>query len=170
MRAKIKLWPQTRIVVSFLYTILCVITRTTWNERLHKDVLPIKWFALLLKVPILLVRAVCKIQSLSYGSKHTSQLCTYTHKSKSTACMWMFYRSSDCLLSEMSIFCVRAGCKIQIASYTPQTRIALSFISHSCVYSVRRCINWKLQVICGRSHIERLLYYWRRSLCGLELH
>ena len=42
---------------------------------------------------------------------------TYTRNSKTTDCMWMFYISNDCSISQMSIFCLRAGFEIQMASY-----------------------------------------------------
>ena len=49
------------------------------------------------------VGTVCKIQCVSYGSKHASQplsdmtlVHTYTRNSKNTGCIWTFYTSNDC--------------------------------------------------------------------------
>ena len=74
MRAKIiKLWPQTHIAVAFIYGILCVNTRTTWKLKVAQGCCTYGTIALLSEISILLVRAVCEIWSVSYGSKYASR-------------------------------------------------------------------------------------------------
>ena len=72
-----------------------------------------------------LVRPVCEIRSASYGSKHASQplfdtafcVCTYARHSKlQVVCRHSTYQTTSSP-SDTSIFCVRAGCKIRLASY-----------------------------------------------------
>ena len=70
---------------------------------------------------------------------------TYTCNSKTTGCMWMFYISNDALLSKMSIFCVTAGLKIQMARYickhASQSLFHKPFLRIH-VYSALRHITW----------------------------
>ena len=67
------------------------------------------------------------------------------------------------LLSGMSIFSVRARCKIRIAIYTFR------------IYSVLRHITWKLQVVCGHSAywmtaiLSDTFYVWFRVALGIRL-
>ena len=42
-------------------------------------------------------------------------LCTYTQNLKTKGHITTFYQSNNCLLSEISFFWVRAGCKTRIA-------------------------------------------------------
>ena len=59
--------------------------------------------ALLLEMSFFCVRAACKVQLASYGSKHalwslsdTPFVCTYTHNLKTTGHIWMFWILNDC--------------------------------------------------------------------------
>ena len=71
------------------------------------------------------------------------------------------------VLSEMSDFCVRAGCEIRFASYgTVNASQCLSDKPLVCT-----CISRKLyRSFMDGLEIKRLLYYQRHSLSGLELH
>ena len=97
---------------AFLYVILCIITCTN------------RMISLLSKISIFLVRAVCKLLLASYGSKHITTtfsydiLCILTLVTRKlhVVCERSTYRMTV-LLSEMPIFCIRAGCKIWMASY-----------------------------------------------------
>ena len=62
------------------------------------------------------------------------------------------------LLSEFSIFCVRAEGKIWMARYASKHASQSLPISHFCVYSALRNLTWKLQVICGS------LAYWTMAI------
>ena len=80
--------------------------------------------ALLSKISILWISTACKIQQASYGSNtHHSpfpirHLCAFTLITRKLLVVYgrCTYRMTA-LLSEMSIFCVRAGCVIRMASY-----------------------------------------------------
>ena len=83
-----------------------IITHTTQKLKVAiviQERFTYQTIALLLEISIILVRAVCEIQSASYGFKHASkQLCgmsfvrTYTLNLKTTGCMWTFYILNDC--------------------------------------------------------------------------
>ena len=70
------------------------------------------------------------------------------------------YRTTA-LLSEMSIFCVKAGCKIWMASYASK-HTSQSFsgkpIVHIQLHLTHTHVTWKFQVICGRSA------YWTTAI------
>ena len=75
------------------------------------------------------------------------------------------------ILSEMSIFCVRAEFEKQKASYASKhTLQSLSDKPFFHIYSIFRDITWKLSSYMDFQDIKRMLYYRRHSLCGLELH
>ena len=112
-----ELWIQARIATSFWYEILCVLTLITQQLQ------------------------------VAYGCS------TY----------WM-----TTLLLEMSIFCVRAGCKIQLMSYG--SKHALQCLSdkqivHTWTHNMKTAGH-----IMDVPFIKRMLYYQRHSLCALELH
>ena len=74
------------------------------------------------------------------------------------------------LHSEIILYLVRAACKLRSASYGSKHELqSLSNMPFMCILL---CITWKLQVVCGRSIYQTtaLLYCWRCSLWGLELH
>ena len=104
MQANIdELWPQTHVAQGFLYTILCVITRTTQKLKIVQGRFTYRTIALLLEMSILFVRTVCEIPSASYGSKHASQALSgttfvrpYTRNSNTTGRMLTFYMLNDC--------------------------------------------------------------------------
>ena len=89
-----------------------------------------------------MVRAVCKMRSASYGSKHTSQplfdttFCAYTLLTRIllVICGRSTYQMTA-LLSEMSIFCVRTGCEIWMASHASKhaSQSLSNKISFPCV-------------------------------------
>ena len=127
MSAKIdELWPQTHVAAAFLYAILCIITRTIrklW--RSYKDVLPIErllyYRRYLFSCLELYVRYDRRVMEPNTHLNHfpirhfVRNL--YTRKSKTTGRKLTFSNRMTALLSAMSIFCIRAGCKIQMASY-----------------------------------------------------
>ena len=92
-----------------------------------------------------------------------------THKTRKLLVVYgrSAYRMTA-LLSEMSIFYVRALCKIRSVSYELllQTRIGASFRDAICMYLTR--ITWNYRSYVDVEHIQRLLYYRRHSLhtCG----
>ena len=53
---------------------------------------------------------------------------------------------------------------------SPNMHCSLFLRSHLFVYSCIRHILETFRSYVYVQHIERLLYYWRYSLCGLELH
>ena len=72
------------------------------------------------------------------------------------------------LLSVMSIFCVRAGCKIQMVSYGFK-HTSQSFFDKLFVHILTR-ITWKLGVINGHQTYQMTAILSKIFLCGLELH
>ena len=143
MRAKIdELWPQTCVAVAFLYTILCVTTRTTRKVKVVWRRFTYQMIALLSKIPIVWVRAVCVILSASYGFKHASQplsdmtFCAYLHSQlenyRSYADVlhieWLFYYHR-CLFSVLELD-VRYEWRVT----PPSMHRSLFTISHFCVY------------------------------------
>ena len=74
------------------------------------------------------------------------------------------------LLSEMSIFYVRAGCKVQLSSYgSKHVHVLQSLFDKPLVPTYM--LNLKTtRHIMNFLKIEQLLYHRRHSLCGLELH
>ena len=58
-----------------------------------------------------------------------------------------FTHQTTVLLSEMYIFCVKAGFEIQIVSYTSKHGLQSLSDRPFYVYSVLRRITWKLQVV-----------------------
>ena len=91
----------------------------------HKRTFYYRTIGLLLEISILCVRAVCEIGSMSYGSE-----CPWQPLSKMTFCAYLHpltqkllvvYGCSrhrmNPLLFKMSIFCVRAVCKMWMLSY-----------------------------------------------------
>ena len=92
-----ELWIQTHITTSFQYDILCILTLLTW-----------------------------KVQVV-YGC------CTY---------------QMTPLVFEISIFCIKAGCKIQLVSYASKHALQCLLINHLCIHTL---LSWKLEVIHGYS-------------------
>ena len=113
------------IMVVFLYTILCITTCTTRKLMVVQGHFTYQTIAVQSEISILFVRAVCKIWSASYKYKHASQplpdtaFCGYltlvTQKLQ-FVCGRSTYQMTA-LLSEMYIFCVRAGCETWMVSY-----------------------------------------------------
>ena len=107
MQAKIgELWLQTRITVSLLYGILCILTHNSKLAVVQGNS-TYQITALLLKISIFWIQAVCEIDRwvidpTPYCNPFLTQhfVRTYTHNSKSTShtymYIWMFYISNDC--------------------------------------------------------------------------
>ena len=102
--------------------------------------------ALLSEISIFWAGAVGKNRLVSYGSKHALQplfnwdfcvLILVTQKLQ-VACGHFTYRMAALLL-EMSIFCIRAGCQIQLASYGSTTHHGIFTVSHLYILT---CITW----------------------------
>ena len=74
------------------------------------------------------------------------------------------------LLSEKSIFCVRAGCEIQRVSY-PSKYASQSLFDKPCLHiQCTKAHNWNFRSYVDGQHIKSLEYYHRLSLCRLQLH
>ena len=162
---------------SFVYTI-CVCTYTH-NLKTKGTILRSTYpmTALLSKICIYWVRDVCKMWSMSYGFKHASQplcdtkFCTYSHNSKITGHIWTLYILNAALLSdqEMSIFCVRAGFKMQLMSYG--SKHGSQSVSNKQFVRILAIKTWKLQVIYGRSSYRTTALLSETFLvCLIELH
>ena len=78
-----------------------------------------------------------------------------------------FTYQTTALLSEMSIFWVRHANKIGLASYGSK-HASRCLSDRPFVHTYTQLENYISYM--DVQHIERLLYYWRHSLCGLELH
>ena len=78
----------------------------------------------------------------------------------------MFYILDDCsILSKMSIFFVRAGCKIQLASYDPKhASQSLSDKPFVHSYTLNRKTTGHIWTLCIRNECSTI----RHSLCALE--
>ena len=70
------------------------------------------------------------------------------------------------LLSQIPIFCVRAGFEIQMACYA--SKHVSQYKPFFYEYSVLRRITWNFRSYVNAHHIEWLLYYRRHSLCVLD--
>ena len=86
-------------------------------------------------------RHLCVLTLVTQKLQDIYKRCTY----------WM-----TALLSEISIFCVRAGWEIWLMSYGSKNSLQYFPISHLCVLT---CITWKLQVIsrCSACRMSALL-------------
>ena len=73
---------------------------------------------------------------------------TYTCNSKLQDIYERCIHWMTALLSEISIFCVRAGCEIRLMTYGSKHSLQFLLISHLCVLT---CITWKLHVVYGHS-------------------
>ena len=121
-----ELWPQTHITVVFLYVILCIIIHTTRNLRgpIYRDILPIEWllyyWRYLLSQLELYARYDQQVMDPNTHCNHFPilQMCVLTLVTRKlpVVCGCSTYRMIA-LLSEMSIVCVIAGCKIRMVSY-----------------------------------------------------
>ena len=117
--------PQRCIALAFLYAILCVSIGTTRKLKDACGRFSYQTIALLSTISILWVRAVCDIRSVSHESKHAFQPLSYTRfcahiltfvtRKLQVVCRCSMYRTTA-QLSEMSTFCVRAGCEKRMAS------------------------------------------------------
>ena len=88
---------------------------------------------------------------------------------------WSSRYRMTAVLMEMSIFCVRGGCKILTVRYASKCSPQFLPISHFCVPSVLRRITWKLKVICGSlvylttSMLSKTLFVWFRVALEIQL-
>ena len=78
------------------------------------------------------------------------------------------------LLSEMSIFCVRAEFETQMASYASKHASQSLFDNPFYAYSVLRCITWKVQVVheCSAYRTTAILseiFVWFRVAIQIRL-
>ena len=114
-------------------------------------------------------------QSVSYGSKHASQplsnttFCAYLHWKLENYRMYMDNLHIDWLLCyQRYLFSVlELDVRYIWQVMAPNVHCSVFPISNLCVLT---CITCELQTLYERSAIEQLLYYWRHSLRGLELH
>ena len=114
------------------------------------------------------VRAVCEIWAMSYGSNHTLQrfplqhfVHTYTHNSKATGYIWTFYISNNCSTIGDIVVWLRVAWEIRLESYWPKTRIGRSLIQHCvCIYTASLCMH---------CYLVRN-YAWQQKLYTLWLH
>ena len=106
-----ELWIQTLIATTFRYNILCMLTRISRKLQLICRHSTYQMTAILLEMSIFCVRAGCKIQIVSYASKHASQ--SLSNKPflliqcnlKISGRMWAFSISNDCYIIR-GILCV----------------------------------------------------------------
>ena len=98
------------------------------------------------------VRAVCKIRTMRYASKRTSQplsnatSCVYcTRNSKTTGRIWTFYISNDCStigdVGDISVLELDARKEWRVMA--PSTHRSRLPISHLCVYSCTQPENFR---------------------------
>ena len=100
-----------------------------------------------------------QIQSRKVTSFRYDILCVLTRVTRKLLVVYghSTYRMTA-LLSEMFIICVRElVMRYDWQVMAPNTHHSLFLIMHLCVFT-----HITVQ------HIQRLLYYWRHSLCGLE--
>ena len=131
---------------NFLYAILCVITWTTWNYRLYKNILPIECLLYYLRYPFsgLELHARCEqwVMDPNMNHNHFSIwhfVCTYAHNSKTTGRIWTFYISNDCSSIRDVELDERYGWQVM----TPNTHCSLFPTRHLCVLTH---ITWKLDM------------------------
>ena len=95
------LWNQTRIMSTFGYDILCLLTLVTRKLQVVCGSFTYRTTALLSDIYIFCVRARCEMRMVIYASKHaseslsTSHLCILTHILKSTGPIRTFRISND---------------------------------------------------------------------------
>ena len=139
------------------YLILCIPTRITQKLEVVYRCSTYWMTSLLSEIHIFWLRAACEIQLASYGSKHALQSLSDTLECILTCITWKlqvvyehFTYQTTALLSEMSIFWVRAPCEIQLASYDSKHASQSAFdMPFACTYMYMH--NLKLQVVYWRS-------------------
>ena len=145
--------------------------------RSYKDAWPNKWplYSQIYLLSIGYIELYCKMQKLSYGSKHSSQplshttfLWTYTWNSKTTGFYmdiepieWLLYRRR-CIFSVLEL-----DARCNWWGTASNSHHSLFLISHLYVLTHT---TWNLEVNMDVQHTAWLFYNQRHSLCGLELH
>ena len=143
MRAEIvELWPWTRISVVLLYAILCIITHTRWKLKVvytfylsnncstMGDIYSLGYRCMQNMIGELQIQTRIAI-TFQYGILCALTVVTWKQQ---VICECSTYQTTA-LVSEMSIFCVRVGCKIQNVSYTSNMHCSIFPVSHLCLYS-----------------------------------
>ena len=184
MGAKInELWLQTRIAVFFQNTILYLLKKLTRKPQVYKDVVHIDDCSTIRMSSFFGYSSMRDtIGILSFGSKHVAA--SFEYISCVLTLILEKYRSYvdvlhieglAALLSDISIFYVRAACKMRLSSYGSQhgsRAVSFHYPHDSCLLSR---ITWKLQIVYWYSSYRTtallpvIFLVWFRVACEIRL-
>ena len=139
-----ELWLQTRITVTFWYTILCILTCITWKLQVVYEHSTYQMTVLLSEMSISWVRSAFEMWLVRYGSKHSSSLFPIHH-------LWALMRNLK------TTGCIPTGClHIKWLLYSQR---------HSfCGLELYERSNWRVMAPNIR------LYLWYNLVCILQTH
>ena len=94
---------------------------------------------------------------------------TYAHNLKTTGLIWICYILNNCSTIGDLFSMLELDVRYDWWVTAPNTHHSLFPLSHLCMLTHIH-VTSKLQVIYRWSAYWRLLYYWRHSLCCLQMH